>query len=111
MREVLIVDDSPDLRGMLAFTLGDLGYTVRQAKNGSDALHELAEHAPDCVVLDLMMPDIDGFKVLEAMRTQQLAARGEQVERAQEGAEHALIGTHGGSEPVAHNRAHETSGI
>ena len=73
MREVLIVDDSPDLRGMLAFTLGDLGFTVRQAKNGSDALDELADHAPDCVVLDLMMPDIDGFKVLEAMRAQQLA--------------------------------------
>jgi CheY-like chemotaxis protein len=67
MREVLIVDDSPDLRGMLAFTLGDLGFSVRQAKNGSDALHELADHAPDCVVLDLMMPDMDGFKVLEAM--------------------------------------------
>ena len=73
MREVLIVDDSPDLRGMLAFTLGDLGFSVRQAKNGSDALDELADHAPDCVVLDLMMPDIDGFKVLEAMRTHQLA--------------------------------------
>src|SRR5206468_10560241 len=73
MREVLIVDDSPDLRGMLAFTLGDLGYSVRQAKNGSYSLHELADHAPDCVVLDLMMPDIDGFKVLEAMPARKLA--------------------------------------
>jgi DNA-binding response OmpR family regulator len=73
VREVLIVDDSPDLRGMLAFTLGDLGYAVREAKNGEDALTELADRAPDCVVLDLMMPGLDGFKVLEAMREQSLA--------------------------------------
>ena len=73
MREVLIVDDSPDLRGMLAFTLGDLGFAVREAKNGEDALAEMASHAPDCVVLDLMMPGLDGFKVLEAMRARQLA--------------------------------------
>jgi DNA-binding response OmpR family regulator len=73
VREVLIVDDSPDLRGMLAFTLGDLGFTVRQAKDGIEALDELADHAPDCIVLDLMMPDMDGFKVLEAMRARKLA--------------------------------------
>ena len=73
MREVLIVDDSPDLRGMLAFTLGDLGYSIREARNGEDALTEMADHAPDCVVLDLMMPGLDGFEVLEAMRDQCLA--------------------------------------
>lgn len=73
MREVLIVDDSPDLRGMLACTLGDLGYAIREAKNGEDALVEMADHAPDCVVLDLMMPGLDGFKVLEAMRERRLA--------------------------------------
>ena len=73
MREVLIVDDSPDLRGMLAFTLGDLGFTIRQAKDGVDALDEIEAKAPDCVVLDLMMPDMDGFKVLQEMRARRLA--------------------------------------
>ena len=73
MREVLIVDDSPDLRGMLAFTLGDLGYSIREAKNGEDALAEMATQPPDCVVLDLMMPGLDGFKVLEQMRSRHLA--------------------------------------
>ena len=58
---------------MLAFTLGDLGYAIREAKNGEDALTEMADHAPDCVVLDLMMPGLDGFEVLEAMREQCLA--------------------------------------
>jgi len=71
--EVLIVDDSPDLRGMLAYTLGDLGYAVRQAKDGIAALVELEDHAPDCIVLDLMMPDMDGFRVLSEIRTRALA--------------------------------------
>ena len=73
MPEVLIVDDSPDLRGMLAFTLGDLGFDVRQAKDGLEALDTLHDHQPDCIVLDLMMPDMDGFKLLSEMRSRQLA--------------------------------------
>ncbi len=73
MPEVLIVDDSPDLRGMLAFTLGDLGFSVRQAKDGIAALSELADRAPDCIVLDLMMPDMDGLKLLAEMRARKLA--------------------------------------
>jgi DNA-binding response OmpR family regulator len=72
--EVLIVDDDPDVRGMLAFLLNDEGFAVREAKDGADALDELAKRSPDCMVLDLMMPELDGFKVLEAMRTQDLAA-------------------------------------
>src|SRR5689334_22549219 len=58
---------------MLAFTLGDVGYAVRQAKDGIAALDELADHAPDCIVLDLMMPDMDGFRVLTEIRERDLA--------------------------------------
>jgi DNA-binding response OmpR family regulator len=72
--DVLIVDDDPDIRGMLSFLLADLGFDVREAKDGNDALNELADAAPDCMVLDLMMPDLDGFSVLEAMRARGLAA-------------------------------------
>jgi two-component system alkaline phosphatase synthesis response regulator PhoP len=71
--EVLIVDDDPDARGMLAFTLVDSGFQVREAKDGEDALEELRAHTPDCILLDLMMPRLDGFKVLEAMRAEHLA--------------------------------------
>jgi DNA-binding response OmpR family regulator len=91
VREVLIVDDSPDLRGMLAFTLGDLGFTVRQAKDGIEALDELADHAPDCIVLDLMMPDMDGFKVLEAMRARKLAPHARVVILSSKDDERALV--------------------
>jgi DNA-binding response OmpR family regulator len=71
--EVLIVDDDPDARGMLAFTLGDEGFDVREAKDGEDALAELRKCAPDCLLLDLLMPGLDGFKVLETMRAEHLA--------------------------------------
>ena len=91
MREVLIVDDSPDLRGMLAFTLGDMGYSIREAKNGEDALDEMATHAPDCVVLDLMMPGLDGFKVLEQMRSRKLAPDARVVILSSQDDERALV--------------------
>ncbi len=70
---MLIVDDDPDSRGMLAFVLGDDGFSVREAKNGLDALDQLARHTPDCIVLDLLMPELDGFHVLETMRDEALA--------------------------------------
>jgi two-component system OmpR family response regulator len=91
MREVLIVDDSPDLRAMLAFTLGDLGYSVREARNGEDALRELAEHAPACIVLDLMMPGLNGFKVLEQMRSRKLAPDARVVILTSQDDERALV--------------------
>jgi DNA-binding response OmpR family regulator len=71
--EVLVVDDDPDIRGMLAFTLMDSGYEVRQAADGHAAIAAMAERAPDCLVLDLMMPGMDGFGVLRAKRQQGLA--------------------------------------
>jgi DNA-binding response OmpR family regulator len=71
--DVLVVDDDPDIRGMLAFTLMDSGFEVRQACDGDAALAAMAERAPDCLVLDLMMPGTDGFGVLRAKRQQGLA--------------------------------------
>ena len=75
MRDVLVVDDNPDMRGMLGFTLSDLGFEVREAKDGNAALAELEASVPDCMVLDLMMPGLDGFSVLEVMRARGLAGR------------------------------------
>jgi DNA-binding response OmpR family regulator len=75
MRDVLVVDDNPDMRGMLGFTLADLGFEVREAKDGNEALLALEDAMPDCMVLDLRMPGLDGFSVLEVMRARGLAGR------------------------------------
>jgi DNA-binding response OmpR family regulator len=66
--DVLVVDDDPDIRHMLAFSLEGHGLTVRTAADGDAALRQLAADPPACMVLDLMMPDVDGFTVLERLR-------------------------------------------
>jgi DNA-binding response OmpR family regulator len=73
MPDVLIVDDDPDIREMLAFTLSGHGFTTRQAGNGIEALHQLRVASPDCLVLDLMMPGLDGFDVLATRRAEGIA--------------------------------------
>lgn len=73
MAEVLIVDDDRDIRGILAFTMEDAGYDVREAADGAEAIAAMEKRAPDCLVLDLMMPGIDGFGVLRSKRQLGLA--------------------------------------
>jgi len=65
---VLVVDDNPDDRNLLERILADAGYIVATASNGVEAIADLALSPPDLVVLDLMMPDVDGFAVLENMK-------------------------------------------
>jgi two-component system, OmpR family, response regulator len=64
---VLIVDDDPDVRGILGTVLRHLSLSVDVASDGMTALALLAEHRYAVVLLDLMMPDVDGFTVLEAI--------------------------------------------
>jgi len=66
---ILIVDDEQLIRELVADYLSDEGYTVLQAKNGRDALNLLREQAVDLVVLDVMMPGMNGFEVCEELRT------------------------------------------
>ncbi len=73
MADVLVVDDDPDIRGMLAFLLEDEGHRVRVAGDGNAGLAALEAHAPDCMVVDVMMPNLDGFGFLKARRHQGLA--------------------------------------
>src|SRR5688500_10739911 len=67
-RSVLVVDDDEDIRETVADVLRDAGYTVRVAADGSEALVEMRDCAPCVVLLDLMMPRIDGWQVVEEMR-------------------------------------------
>jgi len=73
--EVLVVDDDADIRTMLRITLEGVGFNVREAADGYAALAALEDHAPDCMVLDLMMPKLDGWGVLKSVRQRDLAPR------------------------------------
>jgi len=64
---VLVVDDEPQVVWVLQFSLEAEGYTTYAANNGVEALAEIAEHHPNLMVLDIMMPTMDGWAVLEEM--------------------------------------------
>jgi two-component system, OmpR family, response regulator len=73
--DVLVVDDDADIRRLVSFALEDFGFAVREAENGEAALAALAERPPDVMLVDVVMPGLDGFGVLKAMRQQGLAPR------------------------------------
>ncbi|HEY4055934.1 MAG TPA: response regulator [Kofleriaceae bacterium] len=65
---ILVVEDDEDVRDMLALTLQGRHFPVVLAKNGADALNVLANRRPCLVMLDLVMPGIDGHEVLARMK-------------------------------------------
>ncbi len=65
---VLSVDDEPDVTALVRFHLTRAGYEVRTAASGREALESIRTRRPDLVLLDLMLPDIDGFGVCEILR-------------------------------------------
>ncbi|HSG82478.1 MAG TPA: GAF domain-containing protein [Gemmatimonadota bacterium] len=68
---VLLVEDDDDTRSLVRRALEKEGWTVTEAENGRVAMERLAEGRPALVLLDLMMPEMDGFEFLEAVRAQQ----------------------------------------
>jgi CheY-like chemotaxis protein len=67
-RQVLVVDDDDGVRDMLATVLEIAGYKVAVASDGLDALTQLEEHRPALILLDLMMPRMDGFTFADELR-------------------------------------------
>lgn len=67
-RRILIADDDPLLRALLVHRLAAEGYDVTTVENGSEALAAIAEQRPDLVVLDALMPVMDGFEVLRRLK-------------------------------------------
>ena len=67
---ILIVDDEANIRLMLRTTLSTEGYDIQEAKNGREALDVIAQRKPDVMILDLSMPEIDGFGVLTSLQEQ-----------------------------------------
>jgi two-component system, chemotaxis family, chemotaxis protein CheY len=68
-RPVLVVDDDPDILQTLALCLSTEGYRVLMAANGQEALDVLARDKPACVLLDLMMPVMDGWQFVSELET------------------------------------------
>ena len=67
-QRVLIVEDEPDIRDLLVFHLERDGYHVTKARSGADALRQAQHSPPDLVLLDLMLPEMDGLEVCRRLR-------------------------------------------
>ncbi len=65
---ILIVDDDPDLAMIMRMILTHAGFEAHSVLSGQDALDWLAKRTPDAILLDLMMPDINGFTILRKLR-------------------------------------------
>src|SRR5690242_17974849 len=84
---ILVVDDEPSVSDLLAYNLRKAGYDVLAAADGRAALRLAREQRPDLVLLDLMLPEIDGLDVCRELRKSSgvpvimLTARGEEIDR------------------------------
>jgi DNA-binding response OmpR family regulator len=90
-KEILIVDDEPSIVVPIQFLMEQQGYSVLVAENGEDALDVIYKYKPDLILLDIMLPRIDGYEVCEIVRLNPeyrdvkiifLTAKGREVEIA-----------------------------
>ncbi len=65
---ILIVDDDDSIRSLLRQELTDGGYLIEEAKNGKEALESIRNHQPDLIILDVMMPEMNGFEVASILK-------------------------------------------
>jgi two-component system alkaline phosphatase synthesis response regulator PhoP len=68
-KTILIVDDEPDIVEILRYNLEKAGYTTLTALNGLDAVNLAKQHHPDLILLDVMLPDMDGIQTCETIRS------------------------------------------
>src|SRR5678815_961282 len=66
--KILIVDDDDSIRSLLQQELGDAGYTIEEARNGKEALAAVRKQRPDLIILDIMMPEMNGFDVAAVLK-------------------------------------------
>src|SRR3990167_8477500 len=84
---VLIIDDEPELLKLLDYNLTKSGYLAISAKDGPGGLEMARKHAPDLVILDVMMPGMDGWEVCKKLRANSsipiimLTAKGEEFDK------------------------------
>ena len=68
-RTILVIDDEPELVKLLDYNLTKAGYLVLSAKDGENGLAAARKHSPDAIILDVMMPGLDGWEVCKRLRT------------------------------------------
>lgn len=68
MKTVLIIDDDEDIREIISYNLTKDGYTVLTAKNGEEGIKKAKKNLPHLILLDVMMPEMDGMEVCEILR-------------------------------------------
>ena len=73
-KKILVVDDEDDILHFLELVLGDKGYSVATASTGHDALAAAQVDRPDLILLDIMMPKMDGWEVLKLLRVDEQTA-------------------------------------
>jgi CheY-like chemotaxis protein len=69
MQKILIADDEPNILLSLDFLLRKNNYAVLVARNGTEAMEQLGHERPDLVLLDIMMPDVDGYAICKHIRS------------------------------------------
>lgn len=68
MPHILLIDDHPDILRLLEMCVSGQGITISTARNGADGLEMIRSEKPDLVILDVLMPELDGFRVLHRVR-------------------------------------------
>ncbi|MFT4180032.1 MAG: response regulator [Thermomonas sp.] len=97
--QILIVDDQRDIAGMMSDLLSDAGYATRTADNGQEALAAVQADPPDLLLLDVHMPELDGFEVATILKSDPTTATIPIIMvSAEEGRGARLIGLESGAE-------------
>lgn len=88
-KRILVAEDDSDIRGLIAFSLRYVGYEVVEATNGRDAVRQAQQQLPDLVLLDVRMPNLNGYEACELLKADDstrdipiifLSARGQESE-------------------------------
>ncbi|MGM0501957.1 MAG: response regulator transcription factor [Bacillota bacterium] len=102
MKKIVVADDEQSMRLLITETLAIEDYDIKEAKTGSEALQLIEDEQPDIAILDLMMPELDGYQVIEQLKEKNilekieiviLTAKGQQSvekEALSKGANHFL---------------------
>jgi len=73
--KILVVDDEPDVLDLVTYNLGQAGFQTLTAVDGAEALRKARSTSPDLILLDLMLPELDGLEVCKLLRRDSKPAR------------------------------------